>query len=186
MQIPQRYTGVAITLHWVIAALIIVNLILSLITEQVPEHWIRTLIDTHKSIGITLLGLILMRVLWRISHPPPSLPPQYRPWERRSARVVHVLLYVLMLVLPITGWMHDSAWKAAPEIRMHWFGLFEWPRIPWIMRLEPEVKQVLHGLFGTMHYYSGYLLGILVCLHIGAALKPQFVDGHGELQRMWR
>lgn len=185
MPIPARYTRVAMLLHWLIAVLVITNVILSLITEQVPESRIRLLIDTHKSIGITVLGLMVLRLLWRASHAPPALPDEYPRWERRLALAAHAAFYVLLFTLPISGWMHDSAWKAAPEIPMHWFGLFEWPRIGWIMQLEPGLKLRVHGAIGQLHYWSGYLLAALVGLHVAAALKHQFRDRQRELQRMW-
>ena len=70
----QRYSGVAIVLHWVIAVLIIANVVLALSVDSLPDGWVRPVIDTHKSIGMTVLGLVLLRILWRISHAPPPLP----------------------------------------------------------------------------------------------------------------
>lgn len=185
MQLPARYTRTAMILHWVIAPLIILNVILSLLTEQVPEHWIRSLIDTHKSIGITVLGLAILRLLWRLSHTPPPLPESFAAWERKAASYAHGTLYVLMILLPLTGWLHDSAWKAAPEIKMYWFGLFEWPRFGFIMRQEPEFKEFLHGLIGQVHFWSGYVLSALVLIHVAGALKHQWVDHYPMLRRMW-
>ena len=69
-----RYTRVAAVLHWVVAALIVVNLTLGLTADYLPDAWVRPVIDVHKSIGLTVLGLVLMRILWRLSHPPPPLP----------------------------------------------------------------------------------------------------------------
>lgn len=184
MTIPAKYTRTAIVLHWLMALLIFINLVLAFITEQIPEDRIRLAIDTHKSIGITVLGLVLMRILWRVTHAPPPLPESTPRWERRAASSAHLLFYALMLALPITGWMHDSAWKAAPEVKMHWFGLFEWPRIGWIMEMEPAAKQQLHGQLGAVHEWFGFALIGLWVLHVGAALKHQFIDRHAELQRM--
>ena len=184
MSVPAKYTRVAILLHWLMALLIFVNLVLAFITEQIPEDWIRPAINTHKSIGITVLGLVLMRLLWRATHQPPPLPSSYPRWERLGAHLAHIALYVLMIALPLTGWLHDSAWKAAPEIKMFWFGLFEWPRFDFIMNLEPVFKEQLHGLLGAIHEYLGFILIGLWVLHVGGALKHQFIDKHKELQRM--
>lgn len=184
MTLPAKYTRTAIALHWLVALLIFINLVLAFITEQIPEDWIRPAINTHKSIGITVLGLVLMRLLWRLTHKPPPLPASYPRWERITAHAAHILFYLFMLALPLTGWLHDSAWKAAPEVKMYWFGLFEWPRFDFIMQLEPVLKEQLHGQLGEIHEYLGFgLIGLWV-LHVGAALKHQFIDKHQELQRM--
>lgn len=185
MTIPARYTRTAMLLHWLIALLIIANVLLGLAIERIPDDWIRPVIDTHKSIGITVLGLVIMRLLWRATHKPPALPADYASWEKRSAHLAHWALYALMFALPISGWLHDSAWKAAPEIPMRWFGLFEWPRFDFIMQLEPVLKEQLHDLFGEIHEWFGLVLYGLFALHVGAALKHQFIDKHAELQRMW-
>jgi cytochrome b561 len=183
-QKPAKYTGVAIFLHWVVAALIIVNVILALTHDLAPDSWARPMIDTHKSIGITVLGLVLLRLLWRFSHRPPPLPDTYHPHEKRAAHLAHWLLYGVILALPITGWMHDSAWKAAASHPMSLFGIVPWPRISAIMNLPPETKEQYHKLFGAWHEWLGYGLYLLFALHVGAALKHQFIDKHPELQRM--
>lgn len=180
----SRYSKLAIILHWLIAGLMVINIALVLPVDLLPDSWTRPIIDTHKSIGITVLGLGLMRLLWRISHRPPSLPLDYKRWERISAHLVHGLLYALILALPLSGWMHDSAWKDAATHPMKLFGLVPWPRIEWITAIDPVYKEHLHGLFGAWHTALGYMLYALFALHVGAALKHQLIDRHAELQRM--
>ncbi|CAN5219421.1 cytochrome b [soil metagenome] len=180
----QRYTRIAMLLHWLIALLILINVVLIWSVDLLPEDSIRPVIDAHKSFGITVLGLMLMRLLWRATHRPPPLPSAYPPAEKIAAHAAHVALYAVMLGLPLSGWMHDSAWKAASEIPMYLFGLFQWPRIGWIMALEPAFKERMHDMFGGIHIWLSYALYTLVALHIGAALKHQWWDGHAELQRM--
>jgi cytochrome b561 len=180
-----RYTTPAIIAHWLVALLMIGNLALGLLAEKLPEEDIRFAIDTHKSIGITVLGLVLLRILWRVGHKPPPFSAGMAAWERGLAHVAHFGLYAIMLFMPLTGWMHDSAWKAAPEVPMKLFGLFEWPRLSFIMSMPDEPKERLHGLLGEMHEIGGYALIILLILHIAGALKHQFVDGHPEFRRMW-
>jgi cytochrome b561 len=186
MVLPERYTRPAIILHWLIAALMIVNFALGQFSEAFGEDYIRFMINAHKSTGITVLGLVLLRILWRLTHQPPALPANFKPWEKRASHAAHMLLYFLMFALPLSGWMHDSAWKAAPEIKMYWFGLFEWPRISWIMELEPVLKEQWHSVLGEVHEIMGKVLLALFVLHVGGALKHQFIDKHPELQRMWR
>lgn len=186
MVLPERYTSTAIALHWVIAAMMIVNFAFGEFHEAFGEDNIRFMINAHKSTGISILGLVIIRLLWRLTHKPPALPGNFKPWEARVSHAVHILLYVLMFALPISGWMHDSAWKAAPEIKMYWFGLFEWPRIGWIMALEPAIKEQWHSVLGEVHEIMGKILLLLFVLHVGGALKHQWIDKHPELQRMWR
>jgi cytochrome b561 len=185
MTLPDRYTRPAIILHWLVAALMIVNFALGEFKESFGDDYVRFMIDSHKSAGITVLGLVLIRIVWRLTHQPPALPTHYQLWEQRASHAVHWMLYFLMFALPLSGWMHDSAWKAAPEIKMYWFGLFEWPRISWIMDMEPAAKENLHTLLGDVHEIMGKILLALFVLHVVGALKHQFIDKHRELQRMW-
>ena len=180
----SRYTRTAMILHWLIAVLIIVNVVLGLSADSLPDDWVRPVIDTHKSIGITVLGLALLRVLWRTSHRPPPLPREFPSWERMAAHVAHFLLYFIMIALPLSGWMHDSAWKAAATHPMHLFGVIPFPRIGLIMNLDPAVKEPLHDKFGMLHTYLGYALYALLAMHIGGALKHELLDRHSVLKRM--
>ncbi|AMM26857.1 cytochrome B [Variovorax sp. PAMC 28711] len=182
--IPDRYTKTAILLHWVIAALMILNIVLILTVEQFPDEWVRPVVDTHKSIGITVLGLVIVRLLWRATHKPPAMPGSYGRLERFAAHAAHGVLYLLMILLPLSGWMHDSAWKDAATHPMQLFGLVPWPRIGWIMAIEPATKEMLHDAFGALHTWAGYVLYVIFALHVLGALKHQFLDGEKELQRM--
>lgn len=180
----SRYTRTAVTLHWLVALLMICNVALALSADHLPDEWVRGVIDTHKSIGITVLGLALLRILWRLGHPPPSLARGMPRWERFSAHAVHFLLYALMLALPLSGWLHDSAWKDAATHPMQLFGLVPWPRIGAVMAIDPVRKEVLHDVFGNAHFALGYVLYGLFALHIAGALKHQWLDRQAELQRM--
>ena len=180
----NRYTRTAMILHWLVALLIIVNVVLGLSADSLPDDWVRPVIDTHKSIGITVLGLALLRVLWRVSHRPPSLPRKFPSWERTAAHVAHFLLYFLMIALPLSGWMHDSAWKAAASHPMHLFGVVPFPRIGFIMNLDPATKEQLHSQFGALHTACSYALYGVLALHIAGALKHQWIDRHSVLRRM--
>jgi cytochrome b561 len=180
---PDRFTRIAVVLHWLIAVLIVTNVGLALSADYWPDDWVRPVIDTHKSIGITVLGLVLLRILWRIGHPPPPMLASAR-WERVAAHSAHALLYLVMLALPLSGWLHDSAWKDAATHPMHLFGLVPWPRIGAVMAIEPGRKEWLHDVFGTAHTAFGYALYLLLALHIAGALKHQWWDRERELQRM--
>lgn len=181
----RRYTSIAITLHWLIAIAMIVNIALAWAWPNVPDAQVRPLIDSHKSLGITVLALALLRLLWRLSHRPPALPPGYKPWEKNLAHAAHLGLYFIIFAMPITGWVMDSAWDRAAQNPNFYFGLFEWPRLSFIMALDPATKKQVHDIFGEAHELIAYLVYVLVALHIAGALKHQFLDGKRELQRIW-
>jgi cytochrome b561 len=182
--LPARYTRTAIVLHWVIAALIGINVLLGLTADALPNAWTRPAIDLHKSFGLTVLGLVLVRILWRLLHPAPPFPSGYRRLERAVAHGVHILLYGLILLLPISGWLHDSAFKDAAAHPLRLFWIIPWFRIAAIRDLPAVRKEALHGELFALHIWSAYALCALVALHIVGALKHQFIDRHAELQRM--
>ena len=170
--------------HWIIALLITVNVTLALSADYLPDDWVRPVIDTHKSIGITVLGLAVLRLLWRATHRPPPLPLAYPRWERLVAHLAHAALYLLIFALTLSGWLHDSAWKDAASHPMTLFGLVPWPRVGWVMHAEPAFREALHDRFGALHTWAGYVLYGLFALHVLGALKHQWLDRQPELQRM--
>ena len=180
-----RYTRTAMAFHWLVALLLSMNIVLIWAVSLVPESRIRLVVDTHKSLGITVLGLAILRLLWRYTHKPPELPDTYARWERRASQAAHGLLYALIFLLPLSGWLHDSAWKDAATHPMQLFGLVPWPRISFIMDMPPAAKELLHNAFGTAHAWAGFVLYGLFVLHVAGALKHQWIDQHKELQRMW-
>jgi cytochrome b561 len=179
----DRYSRPAIILHWLIAAGIVANILLIWSTNLVSDEAERPLIDTHKSIGITVLGLAILRLLWRIGHKPPPLPP-YTVWERQLSRAVHWSLYALMFIMPLSGWAHDSAWKAAAQHPLKLFFVIPWFRWGAIQNLDPATKESLHSLFGAIHTSFSYVLYALFVVHVAGALKHQFIDRQPSLERM--
>ena len=178
-----RYTRIAMLLHWLVAALIVANVALIWTVDLLPEGDVRPVIDVHKSIGITVLGLAILRLLWRAAHRPPALPA-YPRWERMAAHAAHAALYALIFYMPISGWLHDSAWNGAATHPMRLFGLFEWPRIEIFSGLDPARRDVVHAQLGALHSWGSYILYALVAAHIAGALKHQWLDHHAELQRI--
>lgn len=179
-----RYSGVALTLHWLVAALVLTNFVMIWFVDRYPDAWVRPVIDMHKSLGITVLGLVLMRLLWRASHRPPALPKAYSRTERLAAHGAHALLYALILLLPLSGWIHNSAWKGAATHPMRLFWLVPWPRISAIVNQPAAVKENLHSFFFAVHKSAAYVFYVIFVLHVGATLKHQFFDKEPELQRM--
>lgn len=179
-----RYTRTAIVLHWIVAFLMLVNVVLAWSFDYVGESRVRTVIDLHKSIGITVLGLALLRILWRYAHRPPPLPAGYAGWERVASHAAHAGLYLLMLALPLSGWLHDSAWKDAATHPMTLYQVVPWPRIGWVLNAPPATREQLHDLFGAVHGWLAWVLYGLFVAHVAGALKHQFIDREPELQRM--
>ncbi|MBV8971945.1 MAG: cytochrome b [Sphingomonadaceae bacterium] len=182
---PDRYTRLAMVFHWTIAALIIANVIGIWTIDYFPENAQRPLINLHKSIGLTVLGLAVMRILWRVTHAPPPAPAGQHGWERTLAHLAHFALYAVIIGLPLTGYMHDSAFKGAAEHPLTWFGLFEVPRIGWIQAIGQPDKEGLHKLFFSWHAAFATVFYGLFALHVIGALKHQWLDRQRELQRMW-
>ena len=106
---PVRYNTVAMSLHWLIAALIIGNIGLAWYFNTLHGVAAVPPLQLHKSIGITVLILSVVRLVWRFAAPPPPLPATVTGWERWAAHAVYVLFYVIMLGLPLTGWATASA-----------------------------------------------------------------------------
>ncbi|HTJ97146.1 MAG TPA: cytochrome b/b6 domain-containing protein [Rhodocyclaceae bacterium] len=184
MSTKNKYTRTAMALHWLVAVLMIVNVALALSVDYVSDESIRPLIDNHKSIGILVLGLFILRLLWRIAHRPPELPASFSPFEKKGAHWAHIALYALMLLLPLSGWLHDSAWKDAATHPMELFHLVPWPRIAFITHIEPQFKETLHDVFGNIHEWLGDALYILFSLHVLGALKHEWIDKESVLSRM--
>lgn len=184
----QRYTKVAIWLHWLVAIGMIVNVALAWLWPLGDAHpaigeYVRPMINSHKSIGITVLGLAILRLLWRLGHKPPPYPASYKPWEATLSHLVHWGLYFVILAMPITGWVMDSAWDKAAENPNFYFGTFEWPRLGFIMNLPPDTKELIHARAGAAHGLIAYLVYALFAMHVAGALKHQ-LQGDKELQRM--
>lgn len=179
-----RYTRVAIILHWLVAALVITNVVLAWTFGHVPDAIAQPVTDTHKSIGIITLGLVVMRILWRIGHRPPDFPKTMPRRELLLVRTTHLALYFMIVAMPLSGWIYDSAWKDAPSNPIHFFGLFDMPRITWIANMPDIPKEKVDVIFGKVHVWLSYLLYFLFTLHVAGALKRQFRNREPELQRM--
>lgn len=184
-----KYTRVAMLLHWAVALLMLGNVAIgqtiALLSDATLEKIdVRFWIDLHKSIGITVLGLAILRILWRATHRPPALSQVFASWERTAAHLVHWLLYVVIFALPLSGWAHDSAWVAASTHPLVLFGSVPFPRMGFLMAMSDASKDYWHDVLGTVHTYCAYSLYVLLALHIGGALKHQWIDRHPVLGRM--
>ena len=179
----ERYHAVAITLHWLIAALVVINLILGFGHERVDRATMQQMMWWHKSIGITVFLLTLVRLGWRLTHPIPPLPLDMPNWQKLAARANHWAFYVLLITLPLLGWLLTSA---SPSNRpIPFYGLFQWPFIPWVHGLPKDEAKELAGLFGEAHETVAKITLALVAIHVAAALHHIFVRkdevGHHRL-----
>lgn len=170
-----RYTSTAISLHWLMAAGLIGTFALGIYMHELPFSPDKLrLYSWHKWAGVTLFMLALLRLAWRAGHRPPALPVTMPTWMRRAAGGVHVALYVLMLAIPVSGWLMSSA-KGVTTV---WFGILP---LPDLVGKDKALGDLLRDAHETLNFI---LLG-LVAAHVGAALKHHFIDRDGTLARMW-
>ncbi|HEX3429494.1 MAG TPA: cytochrome b [Rhizomicrobium sp.] len=168
---PSRYGAVAMSLHWLIAAALLINIALGLYVAEImadsdPMHG--PALQFHKSVGLTVLSLSVLRVAWRLVNPAPPLPQAISPGIKRLAHISHFLLYVLILVIPLTGWAMVSAARSGTPT--NYFGLLLWPNLPGFANLATPEKSSLHHDFNMAHLYLALSALVLVPIHIAGAL----------------
>lgn len=171
----DRYSNVAIALHWLIAALLIANIFVGGAMEDASRETRPVWFMRHETIGISVLVLTLVRLWWRLGHTPPPLPEGMAAWERALARSVHVLFYVVLIAIPLAGWAAASTGRSgvAPL-----FGTIPFFNLP-----LPQSRD-LHEMFEAAHTTMVKATYVLIGLHVLGALKHQFVNKDGVLARM--
>jgi len=171
----DRYTKTAIALHWLLALGILLQIGLGLFLGEIPRGspersaWV----NFHKSIGITLAALIVVRLAWRITHQPPPLPGAMPAWERIAAHANHALLYVCMVGMPLTGYIASNFSKFG----IKFFGLAL--LAPWGI----DDKRI-YTVFNSAHKFLALVFVALIVLHVAAALKHALVERDGIWRRM--
>jgi cytochrome b561 len=168
-----RYGVIARALHWLVALLIVFTTALGwrmLFIEKEPgaDQWF----DLHRSIGLTIFTLVALRLVWRLAHSPEPLPDSMPAWQRKLAAVTHWLLYLLMVAIPIAGYLGASYTKAG----VAWFG-----------KATPRWAEPNHDLAEQLFEIHGTLVWVLVALvalHVAGALKQWLIDKDGTFQRM--
>jgi cytochrome b561 len=169
-----RFTGVAIGLHWLIAVAIIGTFALGLYMHELPLSPQKLkLYSWHKWAGVTIFLCVLLRLLWRLLHRPPELPAGMPAWQRKAAEATHVLLYLLMVAVPLSGWLMSSA-KGFQTV---WFGMVPLPDLL-------DKNKELGDLLQEVHEVLNFTMAGLVLAHLGAALKHHFIDRDDVLVRM--
>lgn len=169
-----RYTLPAIALHWLMALLMIAAFFVGLSLEDMPLGPEKLkIISYHKWAGITILGLALIRVVWRLTHRPPELPNTMPPVMKLIAHAGHGVLYVLMFAIPLTGWMMSSA-KGYPVV---YLGLLPLPDL-----VGPN--EALADTLKEAHEAINWLFAFVLVGHVAAAIKHQLIDKDGIMDRM--
>jgi cytochrome b561/polyisoprenoid-binding protein YceI len=188
----QRYTAVAIVLHWAIAAAILSNLVIgwwmkSAIGETATQSRAIAAFQLHKSIGLTVLLLTVLRLLWRFSHKPPPLPAGMARWERFAARGTHWAFYILMVLVPLSGWTYvSSQWADGKPLNVPtlWFGLFQVPHLFDAHAMTDAARTAASQRNAAAHYYLAWSMAGLFVLHVAAALKHNFRNRDRVLSQM--
>ncbi|MEM7023673.1 MAG: cytochrome b [Pseudomonadota bacterium] len=169
-----RYGGVAQAFHWLIAALIFIMIALGYYMEDLPLGTRKLeLYQLHKSIGISIALLALLRLAWRFMHPPPPLPDTMKPWERSAAHLVHWLLYAMLFIQPLIGFLQSNAAN---------FPVVLWGTVPLPALIGPD--EPFSNTLLSAHTIGAYVLATLVIVHVGAALRHHFVIKDDVLRRM--
>ena len=181
----NKYTTIAILLHWLIALLIISQFIMGLwmvpaINDPLQQAQAFKIYQLHKSIGLTVLLLVLLRFIWRITHRPPPLPSTIPHWEAKAAHTAHYALYALSIIIPLLGWAMVSVNPYG--LPTMYFDFFQWPDITWLANSpnKPHFEQ----LFKASHKYTAYIIIFIALLHGLAALKHHFLNKDEVLIRM--
>ena len=171
-----RWGWPAKTLHWVGAAIIFLLLGHGWwMTHMTPRPERLANYAGHSALGYDLLVLLVLRLLWRWFNPVPELPSGLKPWERAAAHTGHIALYVLMLIVSLTGWLVATTFRV-PMTR-DIFGI-EVP--PLVTSVERPMRQWIEG----SHKWLAYLLAAVVLVHIGGALRHHIFKGNDVLRRM--
>lgn len=169
-----RYSGTAIALHWLMALGLPATFALGYYMVDLPFSPAKLqFYSWHKWAGITLFLLALLRLGWRLSHPAPAPVAGMPAWQRLAAEGTHHALYLLMLAIPLSGWLMSSA-KGVPTV---YFGLL---RLPDLVQRNVELGNALAWLHGSLNL----ALAALVTLHAAAAIKHHLIDRDDTLARM--
>ena len=181
-QSPERYTSVAVTLHWVIALLILGQIAGGFYMHNLPNSAPAKfdLYQLHKSFGFSILALTAIRLGWRLTHHPPALPAAMPSWQKFAARTTHWLFYALLFLTPLAGWAMVSV--SPLEVPTRWFGLFEISHLPFFNGVSD--RAAAEEAFIGVHEFLAKSILFLFVLHVGAALKHGLIDKDGVLRSM--
>jgi cytochrome b561 len=168
-----RYGAVAQLFHWAIVVLVVTQFVLAKRADGLSPVAKIGVLGLHKSVGITILGLAVLRLVWRLLNPVPPVPALAPRWQNLAAHGSHFLLYALLLITPVLGWFMSSA----RAFSVSWFGLVT---LPDFIQPNKATFELLH----EAHEVMAYTLATIALVHIAAALKHHFIDRDDVLRRM--
>lgn len=170
----SEYSTLSKLFHWIIALAVIIMLIAGFFLDEIPEQFQGVAYMLHKSTAITILFLMILRFIWIHAKGKPALPASVKSWEKILSRSVQYGFYVLLIVMPLSGWIMSVAADRIPN----YFGLFKAP-LPWI-----EPNKSLAKLMAESHEIIAWILIAFITLHVLGALKHHFIDKDNVLKRM--
>ena len=171
-----RYGSVAIALHWFIGLALLAQIIFGFLLDDIAPRGTparAAVINLHKSFGIVLALLIVVRLAWRVTHRPPAWPQSMPPWQRSAAQWSHRALYACMVVMPLAGYVASNFSKHG--VRFFGIALRAW---------GPDSPPV-YAFFNGVHVATAFLFCALIAVHVAAALKHSLVDHDGVFSRIW-
>ena len=171
---PSTYGSVGKFLHWIVALIVIMMLIIGFTMDGFTEPFKSQMYGYHEELGLTLMGILIFRVYWRWVNPQPEFPASLSAWERVAAHSTHYLLYIALAVMIASGWAKSTSSGYTPNF----YGLFELP-----MPFVPVSTTVKH-FAKQVHVTTVWVLITLVSLHILAALNHHFIHKDNVLKRM--
>lgn len=170
----MQYSSLSKAFHWVIAFVVIMMLIVGFFLDDIPEQFKGTAYMIHKSTGITLFFLMIIRFIWIHSSGKPPLPKSMNHWEQILSRLVQYGFYLLLIIMPLSGWIMSVAADRVPT----YFGMFKAP-LPWI-----KSNKSLSEFMADSHEIIAWIIIAFITLHILGALKHHFIDKDNVLIRM--
>ncbi|MBV6659065.1 MAG: cytochrome b/b6 domain-containing protein [Devosiaceae bacterium] len=182
----QRYSAVAIILHWVIAAAILFQMVggkWMVSRGDSADQTVFAVFQIHKTVGLTILALTLARIIWRLTNPAPALPAGMKGWEIAAAKFTHIGFYALLLAVPLTGWAMASVSPTGVPTLFLLLDALPFAHLPY-GDLSLEARHDWEVVLKNAHNYLSIATGVLVALHIAAALKHQFVAKDNLIARM--
>lgn len=179
-----RYNGIAMAIHWLTALAVIGLLIVGNYMADLPKTDPSKLFlfNMHKSFGVSVFLLSVLRLVWRLTHKPPPLPAEMPAWEQKAAHAAHWALYALLFLVPLLGWLMVS--ESPRNVPTMIFGVVQLPHLPFFADWETDQKRQYKDLFETLHSGPAYLMAALIVAHIGAALRHRFLLKDKVVQRM--
>lgn len=169
------YGNISKFFHWLVALFVIFMLFLGFFMGSAKLPSLQSLLyGIHKSMGLTILGIMILRYIWRLLNPTPKFPAGTPVWQAKVAKWSHGLLYLLLFIMPLSGWLMSTAAGYAPNF----WGLVKAP-MPWVTH-----SKAVANIVGDIHHYCAWILVALICIHALGAIEHWLIRKDNVLQRM--